>query len=177
MKRSHEPRRLDVAAFAADGATLDGHDAVNAFERLRDVVPEDAPAEAMAWSARGELRRPQAVDPQRWLHLHAHGGVWMTCQRCLQPVRVPVEVDRAVRFVRDEDEAARLDAESDDDVLAMQQPLDLHALIEDEILLALPIVARHDRCPRPLPMAAEAQAAEDAAEHPFATLASLKRRG
>ncbi len=51
-----------------------------------------------------------------------------------------------------EEAAAALDAESDDDVLALESSLDLHALVEDELLLALPLVPRHDECPEPLPV-------------------------
>jgi uncharacterized protein len=48
--------------------------------------------------------------------------------------------------------------------------------VEDELLLALPIVPMHERCPMPLPMAAdEAPATEETDRpHPFAALAALK---
>jgi hypothetical protein len=80
------------------------------------------------------------------------------------------------RFVAGEDAAAALDAESEDDVLALTPALDLRQLIEDELLLALPIVPRHDHCPEPLPRAfADPQGAASPAENPFAALAALKR--
>jgi uncharacterized protein len=47
--------------------------------------------------------------------------------------------------------------------------------VEDELILALPLVPRHDACPQPL--AAPATAEEPLAErpNPFAALAALKR--
>jgi uncharacterized protein len=176
MKRTHEPMRLDVAAFAADAGILQGREPVAAFDRLSELLPADAPPEDVNWTARGELRQPKAVEPEIWLQLTASAGVWMTCQRCLQAVRVPVELERRIRFVRDEDTAARLDADSDEDVLALERSLDLRALVEDEVLLALPIVPRHDRCPAPLPLSLPPDDAEEPAANPFAALEVLKRR-
>jgi uncharacterized protein len=91
---------------------------------------------------------------------------------------VPVETERSFLFVRGEEAAERLDAESEDDVLALTRALDLYELVEDELLLALPLVPHHETCLRPLPMSAgelEEGADDDEAAHPFAGLAALKR--
>ena len=56
---------------------------------------------------------------------------------------------------------------------ALTTALDLPMLLEDELLLALPLVPRHDVCPEPLPRAFRDEA--DAAERPFAALAALKQ--
>jgi uncharacterized protein len=102
--------------------------------------------------------------------------VTLECQRCLQSMQVPLHAERRIFFVAGEDAAAALDAESDDDVLALTPALDLAELIEDELLLALPLVPRHAHCPQPLPRAfAEDDPAIDPADNPFAVLASLKR--
>ena len=91
-------------------------------------------------------------------------------------MRVPLHAERRVFFVQGEDAAEALDAESEDDVLALTPALDLADLIEDELLLALPLVPRHERCPEPLaPAFVEDDAAADPADHPFAALAALKR--
>jgi uncharacterized protein len=107
--------------------------------------------------------------------LSASATVWLECQRCLKPVAVPLKVDRALRFVRGEDEAARLDAESDDDVLELTHAINVLELIEDELLLALPIVPRHDQCPDALPMQHEVEEDTEPAPNPFAKLAALRR--
>jgi len=60
-------------------------------------------------------------------------------------------------------------------VLALPRVLDLRELIEDELLLAEPLVPLHDVCPDPLPSPTDDDA-ELAAEHPFAALGALKRR-
>ena len=110
----------------------------------------------------------------------AETALRLTCQRCLQAVRYAIDVERSFRFVADEATAATLDAESEEDLLVQTRSLDLPSLIEDELLLALPLVPRHEgRCPQPLnappdPVAAAIAAAPPA--KPFAALAGLKIR-
>jgi uncharacterized protein len=166
-----DPRRLDVAAAAAAALQLEGRWPVAGFERLADGMPQDTD---VAWSVRGQLRPVPGAEAEVWLHLVARARVWRDCQRFLQPVALELELSRPLRFVADEATAAALDAESEDDVLVASRSLDLHELVEDELLLALPLVPMHDRCPRPLPMAA-GDAATEPAPNPFAALAVLKR--
>ena len=178
--RAPDPRRLHVEAFARDGATLEGRLPLRAMPRLLGAAhPQAQPgeADAAAWRVRGEQRHVAGGEPQPWLHLEVQASMALECQRCLGPVETSLDVDRWFRFAHDEDEAAVLDAEVEEDVLALGRPLDLRELVEDELLLALPLVPRHERCPSPLPVAApaEAEEAEAARPNPFAVLAALKR--
>ncbi len=113
-----------------------------------------------------------------WLHLTARACVWRDCQRCLQPVALALDLARALRFVADEATAEALDAESEDDVLALPRYLDLHELVEDELLLALPLVPMHMQCPQALPTSVDFDAGDELAApaHPFAALAALQGR-
>ena len=179
MKSSaFNPAELDVAAFAKQGAELDGQQPLQALQRLASSVHSDSAAtqRQVAWRAQGELRKPRGGDPQAWVHLSARVEVMMECQRCLGPVAADLAIERSFLFVPGEDAAAELDVDSDDDVLALTRSLDLLALIEDELLLALPIVPRHDVCPQPL-VAPKEDLPGDDAPHPFAALAALKRGG
>jgi uncharacterized protein len=177
--RPLDPRRLDMAAFAASAGELAGDVALGSLTRLADSVlaaePEGA---ATHWQAAGELRPVTGGEPEIWLHLTAQACVSMRCQRCLAPMAVPLDVDRRIRFVRDAGLAEALDAELEDDVLELLRHVDLLELLEDELLLALPLVPRHDACPQPLPLGDDtAGAASPDAEprpNPFAALARLK---
>jgi uncharacterized protein len=130
----------------------------------------------VAWAAEGESRPVHGASPQVWLHLTAEAAVSLQCQRCLAAVSVPVEVRRSFRFVPGEDAAAQLDAASEEDVLALTRALDLHELIEDELLLAMPLVPLHTLCPTPLPIP-PADDISDERPNPFAVLAGLRREG
>ncbi|MBS0442432.1 MAG: DUF177 domain-containing protein [Proteobacteria bacterium] len=176
--RVHDPLRLDVAAFAKEGGRLEGRWPLAGFERLAESAHAEArpgAADEVAWAVAGEARPVRGGAPELWLHVSADASVNLECQRCLQPVPTPLAVQRSFRFAPDEATAAEIDADSEDDVLVLTRALDLHELVEDELILALPLVPRHEACPQPL--AAPATADEPLAErpNPFAALAALKR--
>jgi uncharacterized protein len=177
--RQHDPLHIDVVAAAAEGVDLSGAWPLESLTRLADDAA-DAAVPPVAWRARFERRRARVGADEIWLHLQAQAKVPRECQRCLQPVLVPVEVDSTLRFVATEEEAAALDAEAEYDVLALPPRCNLRTLVEDELLLALPVVPMHERCPQPLLQADAARApppdGEDPA-NPFAVLAALKRGG
>lgn len=177
--RPVDPRRLDVEAFAKEGGTLDGEWPMASLDRLADAAhPEARPGEAelAQWHVEGEARPVKGAPPQTWLHVTARARLALVCQRCLGPVDTPLEAGRSFMFVADEDTAARLDAETEDDVMVLTRALDLRALVEDELLLALPLVPRHELCPQPLPLEHGDEAGQ-APANPFAALAALKQRG
>lgn len=180
--RAFAAEKLDIAAFARDDASLQGEWPAASLERLADSAAAEAPASgwpAVSWRLHGEIRQPKGGKAQTWLHLVAQAQVALTCQRCLKPVEEIVDIDRWIRFVDTEAEAAALDVDSDDDVLALPRHLDARELIEDELLLALPLVPRHEACPEPLAHADDESVVEEEAErpNPFAALAALKRGG
>lgn len=177
--RPHDPRRIDVERLAREGAQLEGVWPLDGMQRVVDSCHPDPGPQAsddVAWVARGEQRR-EGGELQTWLELYAHARVTLTCQRCLGPMDTALDVRRRFRFVEGEEAAAALDAESDDDVLARPSALDLHELAEDELLLAMPIVPRHDVCPEPIQIDSPLAMNDDttASANPFAALAALRK--
>ncbi|CAD5370677.1 conserved hypothetical protein [Rubrivivax sp. A210] len=175
MRDRRDPTALDIAALCREGEALEGRLALTPLERLTgSLFGAVAPGAEAAWSAQASQEPVAGGEPERWLHLQARAEVRLQCQRCLEALQQPLEVDRRYRFVRDDKLAEQLDEEIEDDVLALPPRLDLLELIEDELILALPIVPRHEgECPRPLPQ--PAAVAEVAAPNPFAKLAELRR--
>lgn len=166
-----------MARSARDADHLQGEWQLASLPRLAEMHVADVPVPPVRWSAQAELRPVLGGEGEIWLHLQASAEVAMPCQRCLAPVCLPVSADRWIRFVAGQAQAEALDAESEDDVLALPRWLDLAELIEDELLLALPIVPRHDVCPAPLPIPEQPVEEEgDARPNPFAVLAQLKSR-
>jgi uncharacterized protein len=175
--RPYDPLRLDVERFARDAARLGGAWPLAGMLRLVEACHADGPPgveDTVDWGARGEIRRTNG-ESQTWLALSLRTCLNLTCQRCLGPVPTPLAVDSRFRFVDGEAQAAALDADAEEDVLASTRSLDLHTLAEDELLLALPIVPRHDACPTPLPRASAGSDDEAAAPNPFAALVGLKK--
>lgn len=174
--RAFDGRQLDVRAFAKAAGACDGQWPLAGFERLKDLLmmPDDGAAvPEVRWSARGEEKPVNGGPAEIWLHLSAHAVLPLSCQRCLQRLDQALEIDHHFQFVADEGVAAQLDGEVEHDVLVLSRELDLHGLLEDELLLGLPLVPRHDVCPQPLPMAEQAEPDE---RHPFAALAALRRQ-
>ncbi|WIT09996.1 YceD family protein [Paucibacter sediminis] len=182
-ERVVDPLKLDVEAFARDGASLQGSWPASTLERIADSAAPEAPVgdwPPVQWTVRGERRTPRGGEAEIWLHLEADARAQLTCQRCLKPVEAHVAFARWFRFVRDEAVAAELDADSEEDVLTLTRHLDLRELVEDELLLELPLVPRHDSCPEPLPRPledADDAAIEEERPNPFAALAALKGKG
>ncbi len=173
-ERVFDPLRLDVPAFAKAGAELQGSWSLAELKRLRPLLAT-VEAPPVRWTLQGREQRPHAVDPQPWLQLQAEAELPLICQRCLQPLQQPLALAREFQFVRDDEEADQLDADVEHEVLVISRDLDLRQLVEDELLLDLPLVPRHEVCPAPLAVPPEAAADEAEAPHPFAALAALKR--
>lgn len=178
MTKEHSPDRLDVKAFAQAGAHLSGHDTLLKYKRLAGEAQGLHPDLRVDWAADGEVRTTHGVGGQVWLRLKASATLPMTCQRCLHSVDVPLEVEREFRFVADEATAEALDGDSDEDLLALSREFDLRELIEDELLMALPVVPRHEECPTDVTLASSGEDFEQASAdkpNPFAALAGLRK--
>jgi uncharacterized protein len=67
----------------------------------------------------------------------------LECHRCLQAQPRPVHTRTMLALARDDADLARLDADSDDEVVLAAAPLDPAQLVEDELVLALPYAPRH----------------------------------
>lgn len=103
----------------------------------------------------------------------------LICQRCLEPVTLPVISRLHAALVGSDAEAARLQSRSDI-LLVEEDRLTLLDLVEDELLLALPLVPMHPGLEACAPAAREALGGSDRAAgteerpNPFAVLKDLK---
>lgn len=110
---------------------------------------------------------------------HLRAEVRMICQRCMEPVAVPLEAEIAIGFALSDEQARNMPEPYEACVLTDESAI-LSELIEDELILSLPIVAAHPEqsCQPWFEKQQEDLAAvEESAEkkNPFAVLASLKR--
>lgn len=164
---------IDTARLARNDETLDGVLPVERLPRLASLLATSEGS--IDWRARGWRRARPEGGHDDLLELSFSGAVQPACVRCLDPVAVEIGDTRRYRLVDSEAEAERLDPEDDEyDVLAGGPHFDLGALIEDEAILALPPMPRHENC-RPDPAREdEAEVAEER-EKPFAALRRLRR--
>ncbi|MEY4267297.1 MAG: hypothetical protein RIS90_1832 [Pseudomonadota bacterium] len=174
------PPPLDVQAFAEAATLRSGCDTLSNYERLMQETQGLGGDRPLDWAAQGELRTDAVGASQAWLHLTVAAKLPLTCQRCLGPADIAVSVDRWFRFVATEAVAEALDDDAEEDLLVTSRQFNLAELIEDELLLGLPLVPRHDQCPAGLTMSVadpgfEAELSDK--PHPFAALARLRAGG
>lgn len=196
------PRRLNLIQFAKDANSLAGEFDLKMLSRLcleqSNSNTSALHPSTVSWSLQGQPDLPAleegklVVDPsvarksmsktslaKLGLGLTAQTHMELTCQRCLSPVMCTLQVHRVFRFAWDEAAALALDDELEDDVLVLGPDFDAMALIEDELIMSLPLVPRHERCPVSLAQHFEPGEAFDKSPekpNPFAVLAELKTK-
>ena len=177
MKNEFNLHHLDVKAFAKGQMHIEGEIPVVQLARLHEDCVGDVTGQ-VSWAAQGALAPGQDGKDAVWLHLEASAQVPLTCQRCLNPVLTDLDIAQDFRFVADEATALAEDDESQEDLLVLSPDFDLLALIEDELLMALPLVPMHEACLSEHAPTSEDDAAAGLGEkpNPFAVLAALKTR-
>ena len=109
--------------------------------------------------------------------LTVHAALMLECQRCLGPMRYLVDGKTVFDVVRSESElGSEDDADEDDEPerIIGSRRFDLVALIEDELILGVPYIPRHDECPGISSKPAVAAPETVERPSPFAVLGKLK---
>jgi uncharacterized protein len=179
MNTEFAPTRLDVASFAASEGTLAAVELIATYPRLVAELADPADDIAVKWEAHG-AQRPGATGARvSWLHLVANTAVPLVCQRCLTPVDTELDVDRWFRFVADEATAEAEDDDAEEDLLVTSRDFNLRELVEDELLMEIPVTPVHEVCPIPVKLSvsdADFEESEAARPNPFAVLGALRSR-
>lgn len=165
------PQYLDPRKYADQGRVIEGQLPVGELSRLQDLEDSlDNPVlVALRFSRDQEGRCCIAGEVSAMLSF--------TCQRCLAPVQYNVSSSVNVAVVWNEEQAKAL-PDALDPLIVNEKSLVLSELLEEELILAMPILAVHDICPDVLVESAQEDDPESTErENPFAVLASLKRDG
>lgn len=162
---------IDSLDFARGGRRMDGVVAVRSLRRLADALADDEGE--LTWSVRGETATDNVGQRQAYLLIEVGGEIRLICQRCLGalPYRLAIEsrlllVPPGKPWPEEDLEDPERDSPDPIEALIEQSLLDL---VEDEVLLALPIAPRHESCDVPEHDDGKAAAS------PFARLAQLKK--
>jgi|SRR5690606_22595674 uncharacterized protein len=143
-----EHSRIDVDRLVRRGETVSGSWPLSAFERLGSLL---ASADGdVRWQARARRERRAEGGEDTYLGLGIQARLQVVCVRCLGPVAIDVDDRREFLLVPDEETAERLDdPESELEVVAADTPFRLADLVEDELILAVPALPRHEACDLP----------------------------
>lgn len=172
------PVHIDSFRMAEAGRLFDGEYSLAELDRMHDSLLDSSGKVAVS------LEFGIDAEGIRYMKGRLQTEVTLECQRCLQAMKAPIDANFALGLVRNMEKAEQLPSHYEP-LLVESDELFLRDVIEDELLLALPIVAMHDK--------AECidvnQQLEDAAQHndddsgeskkanPFAALAALKSNG
>ena len=131
---------VDSLKLVHDRQRLAGAIAVAGLLRLAESLQNTSGD--LDYSVAGDVDR----QDRPLLRLRVSGVVQLQCQRCLDGFEHDIHIETALRLVAPQ----ALDTEYDDnpdepDCIAARSELDLTALIEDEVLLALPAYPHHAR--------------------------------
>lgn len=127
-----EPKRL-----ARNGETVTGQYAIQDMQRLGKLLHDQ--------SGQASFRLIFSYDREQERSLiqgNISAKLNITCQRCLEGMELDINAGVSLGITDNMAEAARL-PESLDPLLVGSEPVLLLGLIEDELILALPISARH----------------------------------
>ncbi len=104
------------------------------------------------------------------------GDIAVTCQRCMEPMDLTIDTRFLFGFARNQEEELRL-PDGFEPLRIEQRELALFPVVEDELLLALPMVALHPQsvCPAEADTAVMDEQAERGRTSPFSVLAALKQ--
>lgn len=168
---SHEtlPRLADPRKFAQQGITLNGSITLADMPRLTSALADDDASVA------AELEFGIGDEGRKVLNGHASVQVKVICQRCLDSMPLDLEVDLNLAVVWDEDQAVSLPKYLDPWIHGEGQA-DLYEIVEEELLLELPMVAYHQsECvERERFTSGEVVEAAEPVKNPFQMLEQLK---
>lgn len=161
------PETVDFLKQVERNACFEGVLPVSGLERLVDAIGND----------QGEVKARLKFGIRagtRCLDGHVQAELVMRCERCLEPVTRSIESDFRFGLVTSEDEAGLLPREFEP-LLIEGSELSLVDLVEDELLLSLPIVARHEEeaCSELLQKHKKDEGVQQDTYRPFAALKDL----
>ncbi|OGT12428.1 MAG: hypothetical protein A2X77_02020 [Gammaproteobacteria bacterium GWE2_42_36] len=141
MLTTQVPSVIHPIKFAQTEQALQGTFPVEAMLRLQALC--DNPLTGLT----ANFQLSGALDEERRAYLTGsiEATVALTCQRCLKPMMYPLKITFKLSPVFDEEAAQQLPS-SYEPLYLSQDEIALNDLLEDELILALPLIPKHDHC-------------------------------
>jgi len=167
------PKEIDPFRLANNGLRLEGELQLSKMARLSAAIDDDqGVVEVQLQFDMDETGTPFMVG-------HIKTQLPLVCERCMQSMMHHVDTDLSVGLIRHERQAEHLAEQYEPWLIDSDAPVELSAVVEDELLLAIPIVPKHEHAclPREMWQSGEENIGEeDKPESPFAVLSALKKK-
>ena len=137
-----QPGVIDSLQFS--GAALEKRGLLGMLELLR-LAQMQGSTEGLEYHLRGG----RTGTGRPCLRISVKGCVQLLCQRCLDPLPVSIAVDAELQLAESLSEIS--EADDDIDRVLASRRMDIAQLVEDEVILALPMAPRHAACGRDRP--------------------------
>ncbi len=140
------PDKINPSQLADQGARIEGRLELSNMSRLVEFLS------SIQGSADFCLQFGRDSGGTRFIHSEIAANLMLKCQRCGQPVQVACELKADLSPVLTDSQAKQL--QTDYEPLVTQgEPVSLLEMVEDELVLNLPMIAKHDygECPQELP--------------------------
>jgi uncharacterized protein len=128
---------IDGLAFARTRSEFAGNIPGARLQRLAELECRVGMLGYRITGAMNERGKPE-------LELRVSGELELVCQRCLKPLAFPLELDSKLELARSLEEIEG--AEDEVDRVLASKAMDVELMVEDEAILALPMIPRHERC-------------------------------
>ncbi|WP_277074728.1 YceD family protein [Simonsiella muelleri] len=158
---------IDPQAFATQSETLQGKVSLQDLDK-RIWSPDIADtATDIHYAITGGVDRWQRL----FLDLTVSGSLKLNCQRCMQPTEFLLDEQvHIVLFHHEQDLDDAMIADEELEGMVLENELDIFTLLEDQILMALPISPKHEQCGNN-----QLDKINQDKPNPFAVLAGLKK--
>jgi uncharacterized protein len=174
MSKENLPEKINPARLAEAGASLHGAVLIKAMQRLRSSLASD--------DGQVDVKIQFGIDQQniKFLRGHYETQLALQCQRCMETFVYEIIGDFLAGVVTSEEKAKELPDTyepvmvEDDGMLAIQD------LIEDELIVGLPIVPMHDSedCKVQMPkiVLSSGQGSAEENDNPFKVIEILRKK-
>ena len=162
-------RRYQAQKEVARNGYFEGEITISELERLDDLLYHGTSGGDGSIFVRFEFVRNELGAAK--LVGHLSGSLELECQRCLKAMSLPLQQD--FELLIDADDGLVRDSGTDT-IFSEDGYIDIYSVIEDELILAIPLVALHEDsgCNEHWPAAAQAEG--ETRQNPFAVLRQLK---
>jgi len=167
------PEHIEPLRLARSQRLLHGRLPLSRMSRLVSSLEDDTGEIDV------DLKFDVDVTGIAWMEGHLTGILPLCCQRCMQQLLMPIDVTFKLAMIESESEIERLGEQYEPLLLEDDSLLSVVELVEDELLLALPIVPKHDtvKCNAGEEIVEQVvEVKPEQKKNPFAVLADLKRK-
>lgn len=138
MKIKRLPKYVNPFELAENEAELSGVLSLTELQRVTEIICKQSPVEIKVM-----LKFSKSLEGLSIITGNIKTRLLLNCQRCIQPVNYDLDIDVQLSPVRSEKAIKDL-PERYDPIIVTDETLQIIDLVEEELLLALPMAPSHE---------------------------------